>query len=120
MRRNSIIASVVLTMALAASVWANCAAEAVVSAMACCATAQQECGPADLANACCGAEQSIRHNSVAGRVERPADGTLTGPSVLALRPGLAASQIFGVRPPHDISEQASSPRIYLLDSVLRV
>lgn len=121
MRRKSVIASLMLTLALAASVWTNCAAEMVISPMACCLAARQDCGPADSSEACCKAEQQIRHASIAARSERPDDGPLSVQGVLSVLPGLVAiSPTLTVLPSYGILEAASSPPKYLVDSVLRV
>ena len=115
------MASLVLTFALAASVWANCAAELVISPMQCCQAAHPDCGPADSADACCKAEQQTRHDSIAARSERPDDGTLGAPCVLVVPPGMVAiAQPCGAPSSVNVYETAPSPPQYLLDSVLRV
>ena len=121
MYRNSVTASLVLTLALAASVWANCAAELAISPMACCLAAHPDCGPADSPDACCKAEQQTRHDSVAARSERPGDGGVTAPCVLTVPPGMAAvARLFALPESADLLQAASPPPKYLPDSVLRV
>lgn len=115
------MASLVLTFALAASVWANCAAELVISPMACCLAAHPDCGSIDPSDACCKAEQQTRHNSIAARSERPDDGTVGVPCVLTGPPGMVAIALPSDAPQSsDACEATSSPPKYLLDLVLRV
>lgn len=121
MRRNSVTGSLVLTLALASSVWASCAAELMISPMACCLAAQPDCGAADPSDACCKAEQQARHDSIAARSERPDAGHVSSPGVLAAPPGMGAiAQPLTAPASFDVFETASSPPKYLLDSVLRV
>ena len=121
MWRNSVMASFVLTLALAASVWANCAADLVISPMACCLAAHPDCGAADPSDACCKAEQQARHDSIGTRSERPDDGSVSAPCVLAGPSGMVAiAQPSGALPSFDVYEAVSSPSTYLLDLVLRV